>query len=150
MHSAVFSGLISRLTPAASSKSAAPDLLETARLPCFATVPPAAATTKILAVEILKVLEPSPPVPTISTAEVEFMITLVDNSRMTLAAAVISSTVSPFMRKPIRKPAICAGVACPVIISDITDCISSPLRFCLSSIFANASVIFMAIIAKGL
>jgi hypothetical protein len=41
--------------PSASRKSAAPHLLDTLRLPCFATGTPAAATTKAVTVEILKV-----------------------------------------------------------------------------------------------
>ena len=45
-----------------------PELLETERLPCFATRPPAAAATMALAVEILNVLAPSPPVPQRSMA----------------------------------------------------------------------------------
>ncbi len=56
----------SRLTPAASKTSALPERLETDRLPCLATCPPAAATTKATVVEILKVLAPSPPVPQVS------------------------------------------------------------------------------------
>src|SRR3990167_7930715 len=64
---ATCSGVSSRLTPAASITSALPDLLDTERLPCLATLPPAAATTKAEAVEILKVCTPSPPVPQVST-----------------------------------------------------------------------------------
>jgi len=40
---------------------------ETLRPACLATRAPAAAATKTLAVEMLKVCEPSPPVPTMST-----------------------------------------------------------------------------------
>ncbi len=47
--------------------AALPERLDTERLPCFATRPPAAATTKALVVEILKVPALSPPVPTMST-----------------------------------------------------------------------------------
>ncbi len=38
-----------------------------ARLPCLATLPPAAATTKDAAEDTLKMFAPSPPVPTTST-----------------------------------------------------------------------------------
>src|ERR1043165_5099705 len=54
------------LTPSAVSTSAAPDFDEKARLPCLATGTPQPATTRALAVEILKVPEASPPVPTVS------------------------------------------------------------------------------------
>jgi hypothetical protein len=59
----------------------------------------------MLAVEMLKVPEASPPVPTMSTSVIE-----PDNvhpGRQLAhhpAAAAISGTVSPFMRRPIRKP----------------------------------------------
>ena len=42
-------------TPNSDSTSALPDLDETDRLPCFATVNPAPATTKAVVVEILNV-----------------------------------------------------------------------------------------------
>jgi len=60
------SGAMARFTPSASRTSALPQWEETARLPCLATTTPAAATTKAVVVETLKVPEPSPPVPTIS------------------------------------------------------------------------------------
>ena len=53
-------------TPSASSTSAAPLFDDTPRLPCFATLAPAAAATNIDAVEILNVCDKSPPVPTMS------------------------------------------------------------------------------------
>jgi hypothetical protein len=52
----------------------------------------------------------------------------VTSSRITPAAAAISVTVSPFMRRPIRKPPICAGVAPPVMMVRITAVISSAER----------------------
>ena len=55
------------LTPRASSTSAAPDFEEAALFPCFATGTPPAAITREAVVEMLKELEPSPPVPTISS-----------------------------------------------------------------------------------
>ena len=88
-------------TPSASSTSALPDLLLTLRLPCLLTRAPAAAATNMLQVEMLKVCEPSPPVPTMSTRCVRSATsTLVENSRITCAAAVISPMVSFFTRRP--------------------------------------------------
>ena len=55
-------------TPSASSTSAEPAWDVIARLPCFATGIPAAATTSAAVVEMLNVPEPSPPVPTTSIA----------------------------------------------------------------------------------
>ncbi len=54
--------------PKNSNTSAEPDLLEAERLPCFAIVTPAPAATIAAAVEMLKVLSLSPPVPQVSTA----------------------------------------------------------------------------------
>ena len=52
--------------PAAVKKSALPDLLEIALLPCFVIEAPPAAATKDDAVEQLKVCKPVPPVPHVS------------------------------------------------------------------------------------
>src|ERR1044072_8012475 len=60
------SGIAETLTPSAVSKSALPDLLLAARLPCFATGNPAPAITKAAAVEILNVLARLDPVPAVS------------------------------------------------------------------------------------
>jgi hypothetical protein len=122
------SGVSSSRTPAASSTSAEPDLEETERLPCLATRAPAAAVTKALAVEMLKVPRESPPVPQVSTRYCGSAATLVASSRITWAAAAISATVSPFIRSPTRKPPIWAGVAPPVMMVRITAAISSPER----------------------
>ena len=54
------------MMPSASRQSAAPDLEEAARLPCLATLVPPEAMTNEEVVEMLNVLEPSPPVPTMS------------------------------------------------------------------------------------
>jgi hypothetical protein len=64
---ATCSGVRLMFTPSASSTSALPDFDDTLRLPCLAIFAPAAAATNIDAVEMLKVCEPSPPVPTMST-----------------------------------------------------------------------------------
>jgi anthranilate phosphoribosyltransferase len=52
--------------PAAAPNQLIGVFAKTERLPCFATIPPAAATTKAQVVEILKVFAPSPPVPQVS------------------------------------------------------------------------------------
>jgi hypothetical protein len=92
-------GLSWMLAPRASSTSALPVLLLTLRLPCLATWAPAAAATNIEQVEMLKLWAPSPPVPTTSTRCGRGPSgTLLDSSRMTCAAAVISPMVSFFTR----------------------------------------------------
>ena len=59
---------------------------------------------------MLKVCEPSPPVPTMSTKFVASATsTLVENSRMTWAAAVISPMVSFLTRSPVMMAAIITG-----------------------------------------
>ena len=55
-------------TPNASRQSAVPQFDEAARLPCFAILIPSAAATNAATVEMLKELDLSPPVPTISRA----------------------------------------------------------------------------------
>jgi len=55
-------------TPSASNTSAAPQSDVTARLPCLATLAPAAAATSAAPEEMLKVNGPPPPVPTMSTS----------------------------------------------------------------------------------
>ena len=114
------------LAPKFSSTSALPLLLLTLRPPCLETLPPAAATTNMVHVEMLKVCEPSPPVPTISTKWVlSFTCTLVANSRMTWAAAVISPMVSFFTRSPVNKAPIIKGDISPFMIMRIRCNISS-------------------------
>ncbi len=54
-------------TPSASTTSALPALLDTARLPCLATGTPSDDTTIAAAVETLSVPSPSPPVPHVSS-----------------------------------------------------------------------------------
>src|ERR1700680_2120163 len=53
-------------TPSASRTSAEPQRELAARLPCLATLAPAAEATIAATVEILKVSQPSPPVPQVS------------------------------------------------------------------------------------
>ncbi len=121
---------ISIRIPSASSTSALPHLLETLLFPCFATGMPAAEITNAETVEILKVNASSPPVPTISSTSPSWA-SLAQCSRITIAQAVISSMLSPFMRIAVRKEAICALVARPSIISFMTDFVVSKERFSL-------------------
>ena len=106
----------SMFTPSAASTSELPDLDDAARLPCLATGTPQAATTMAAPVDTLNVPEASPPVPQVSIVPAGAS-TRTALARMTVAAPVISSTVSPRTRRPIRKAPICAGVASPDIIT---------------------------------
>ena len=112
------SGDRERTTPSSSSTSAAPDLDETDRLPCFATGTPPAAATNAAVVEMLNEPTSSPPVPTISMTA-PFGSMCAPFSRMTSAHAVISVMVSPFMRSAVSRVAISMSVAVPSIISSI-------------------------------
>ncbi len=105
---------------------------------------PAPATTKVAVVEILKVPNASPPVPHISIAG-KSRGTVTIMSRIAWANPVISSTVSPFARSAIRKPAICGSSNSPDIIEDITLNASSRVRFCLSSICSNICFIVLSL-----
>ena len=135
---ATCSEVSAKLTPAASNKSALPELEETPRLPCFATVPPAAATTNDDAVETLNKLAPSPPVPTISTAWSCFTVTPVASSRITVTAPTISSMLSLFIRSATKKAPICASSHWPVMIKRITSIISAVVKSCRSTTRASA------------
>ncbi|BBZ59999.1 hypothetical protein A6B34_06335 [Mycolicibacterium monacense] len=72
--------------------SAPPDSDEAARLPCFITGTPAAATTIAAIVDRLTVFAPSPPVPTMST--VSFPMTSVGMRRACLSITSASSVTS--------------------------------------------------------
>ena len=77
-------------------------------------------------VEMLKVFEPSPPVPTMSTrCVVSATSTLVETSRITSAAAVISPMVSFLTRKPVMSAAIITGEHSPLMMSRTMCSISS-------------------------
>jgi len=108
-------------TPSASRVSAPPDSDDAARFPCLTTGTPAAATTIAAIVERLTVFAPSPPVPTTST--VSLPITSVGTRRaclsMVSASSVTSAEVGRFIFIDTAKPAICAGVAAPVMIWSI-------------------------------
>ena len=95
------SGSMVIFTPSASRQSAAPDLELAARLPCLATGTPAAEITMDAVVEILKELELSPPVPTISSAST-FAPSFLPNFRISSAEPVISSMVSPFWLNAVK------------------------------------------------
>ena len=101
-------------------------MLDTLRLPCLLTRAPAAAATNMLQVEMLKVCEPSPPVPTMSTrCRVSLTSTCVENSRITCAAAVISPIVSFLTRSPVSSAAIISGDISPPMMRRISVSISS-------------------------
>src|ERR1700716_1936404 len=114
------SGPRSIRTPRASSTSALPQALLAARLPCFATRPPAAATTSELTVEMLKLLERSPPVPTMSIASAG-TVTRTATSRSADAQPAISSTVSPRIWSAASSAPSCAGVASPAITDAMAE-----------------------------
>ena len=111
-------------TPSASRRSAEPQWLEAARLPCLATGTPAPATTIAATVEMLNVPLRSPPVPHVSStgagAETGFA-----NSSAMRARPSSSSTVSPLVRNAIRNPPTCPGVTSPDMIARIASAASS-------------------------
>src|SRR3990167_7237416 len=147
---AIAAGLSVIGTPSASSTSALPDLLDTLRLPCLLTRAPAAAATNIEQVEMLKVCEPSPPVPTMSTRwRRSATSTLVENSRITCAAAVISPMVSFLTRRPISIADIITGDISPLMMRRITASISSwkISRWSMTRVSASWSVIGMVVLA---
>ncbi len=123
--------------PSASSTSADPAREVIARLPCFATGTPAAATTRAAAVEMLKVPLPSPPVPTTSMVPGGAS-TGTTRSRMAVAKPASSSTVSPRMRRPISRAASWAAVASPSITAPIARRASSSESVPPSTIVASA------------
>ena len=96
-------------------------------MPCLATLTPQAAATKAAAVEMLKVFLPSPPVPTTSNSGPSAL-TRRAFSRITAAMPAISSVLSPFNRRAVRKAPNWAGVASPSIISCITSVACSRVR----------------------
>ena len=120
---ATSSGPRSMRTPSASSVSAPPDSDDAARLPCLTTGTPLAATTIAAIVDRFTVLAPSPPVPTTST--VSLPIASVGTRRawmsMMSASSVTSADVGRFIFIDTPKPAICAGVAAPVMIWSIAQ-----------------------------
>ena len=122
--------------------SAAPDFEEADLFPCFATPTPPAATTKAAAVDILKVFDLSPPVPTISITFLS-RYNFFAFSFKTSTADVISSMVSPFILSATKNALICDSGSLPSIISFIMDFISSFSKFCPEISFLNASIIII-------
>jgi hypothetical protein len=119
-------GVSARFTPSPSSTSALPDCEETERPPCLATRAPPAAATNAAAVEMLNVCALSPPVPQVSTrCSMPAASTLVENSRITDAAAAISETDSVFTCRPMRIAASCTGGTLPSITWRMRSTISS-------------------------
>ena len=106
-------------TPSASRQSAAPLLLDAALFPCFATRTPPAAMMSAAVVDILNVFDPSPPVPTISSASSSSR-SFMPCALICSADAVISSIVSPFIARAVRYELICISLAPPLMISSIT------------------------------
>ena len=109
------SPLSSNLAPKASIKSAAPHLLDTLRLPCFATGIACCRNDKTRCSEMLNVFASSPQVPTISQqylhegTEPAF-------SRITSAKAVTLINSRPLAAKAHKKPAIGTSATSPLII----------------------------------
>src|SRR5207237_10710213 len=86
--------------------------------------PPAAAVTIALTVEMLKLLERSPPVPTTSIAS-GGTVTRTATSRSADAQPAIASTVSPRMCSAASSAPSCAGVASPAITDAMAERASS-------------------------
>src|SRR4030095_2265952 len=80
----------------------------------------------------------------------EPMLTRCAFSRITRAAPVISSTVSPFMRSAVRNAATCSGVASPVMIWFIASTVSVSERLTRLTSFSIASRILILVAARSL
>ena len=126
MHSATPSGPRSTATPSASRTSADPHMDETDRLPCLATLAPAAAARMHEPVEMLTVPASSPPVPTMSRTSSPAS-TVTARARMARAMPAISSGDSPLARMRTRKAEICAGSAS--MRASSASSVSSAVRF---------------------
>src|SRR5699024_8735893 len=119
----------SSATPNSESTSELPVLLVTLLLPCFATVTSAPARTNADAVEILKLCEPSPPVPQLSITLVIVRLIGSAFSLSTPTSAAISSTVSPFAFSAIRNAATSESLTASFRMISIASAISSNSRF---------------------
>ena len=125
------SGVRSTRTPSASSTSALPVRLETARLPCLATATPHEAVTIATVVEMLNLTPPAgslPPVPHVSMSGERRVRSGGTRWRIARAMPAISSGVSPFMRSEMASAAICAAVASPARICSMLACARSSDR----------------------
>mmetsp|Transcript_13536 Transcript_13536/g.32116 ORF Transcript_13536/g.32116 Transcript_13536/m.32116 type:complete len:262 (+) Transcript_13536:378-1163(+) len=92
-------------TPSASRTSALPHALDTERFPALATVQPQAAASTTLAVEMLMVSAPSPPVPTMSSAlgHDSGNATELHAAFIARTMPAISAGVSPRARRRVRR-----------------------------------------------
>src|SRR5258707_10671582 len=115
MQALFVSGELSILTRGGGGTPAARDRDEGGGSPCWATGTPAPATMKAAHVEMLNEPEASPPVPTTSIAS-SGAATVSILARMAVTAPVISSTVSPPTRRPIRHAPISSGATQPGIM----------------------------------
>ena len=100
---------------------------------------------------MLKLCELSPPVPTMSTRCVRSATsTLVANSRITCAAAVISPMVSFLTRRPISIAAIITGDISPLMMRRTSDSISSwkISRWSMQRVSASVLVIGMSVVLE--
>src|SRR4051794_38027335 len=139
MHSAIAAGSRSMRAPSASSTSAEPQRPVADRLPCFATVAPAAAASSAAVVETLKLGAP-PPVPAVSTRLLLLTSTRTARSRMVCASPATSSTVSPLVRSAIRNAAVCASATRPSITSRSTEAASPDERSVPDATRSSAAV----------
>src|ERR1700722_11537800 len=135
-HSTAFSGSSTTGTPNASRTSAEPHFEVTPRLPCLATLTPAAAATNPAAVEMLKVPWPSLPVPQVSTNcsrsdSVKGMWVLI--ARIACTKPDSSSTVGPRVAIAVKSEAISTSVAAPSSISRTAEHPCSSVRVPRSS-----------------
>ena len=106
--------------PIASKTSALPQLEDIALFPCLATLIPNELTTNPTAVDILNLFKPEPPVPQVSIIcwVLSFKsknaspktFSLLALSLITMAAAKISSSTSPFIFNDVKNAAICEKV----------------------------------------
>ncbi len=126
-HSATADGGRSITTPSPSRRSALPQALDAARLPCLATRAPAPAATIAATVEMLNVQAPSPPVPAVSTTSPSTS-TGISAPRITRTSPASSSAVSPLIRSAVANAPICAGVAAPSTSSCIAAAASASVR----------------------
>src|SRR3954447_21084909 len=139
MQRATPSGARSMRARSASRRSADPDELVAERLPCLATAQPAPAAISAAVVETLNVRRP-PPVPAVSSRSSRPASTGAASSRMVRARPATSSTVSPFVRSPIRKPAISVSSTSPDMIRARTSAAWSADSDCPDAIASRAGV----------
>ena len=123
--------------PSSSSTSALPVLLETLRLPCFATFMPQPASTNAVSVLILKLNERSPPVPHTSISSPSVFGKATAFERIAFTRPTISSAVSPLACKATRNSLISWSSIRP-------SNISIDLLYILCSLKFSARLIFIS------